>query len=169
MQVKFMKTKELINLNRTPIRLVAIALMVGFVMLFSGRTSVTDSEVTTTVHAQTDFALQRRVDMIEQRFYMMESRLNSLEQQSRYPSSTSPNSSVRTDSEISSLRTQLEIMRAQMDTLNRRLADVECGLLKVDERTLTQSARDMRRRGREDENEPCRLNPGTAIRLSARQ
>jgi hypothetical protein len=55
-----------------------------------------------------------------------------------------------------------------MDTLNRRLADVECGLLKVDERTLTQAARDMRRRGREDENEPCRLNPSTAIRLSSR-
>jgi uncharacterized coiled-coil protein SlyX len=106
--------------------------------------------------------------MIEQRFYMMESRLNSLEQQSRYQSSTSPSSSVRTDSELSSLRTQLELMRAQMDTLNRRLADVECGLLKVDERTLTQAARDMRRRGREDENEPCRLNPSTAIRLSSR-
>jgi len=169
MQVKFMRTKELIDLNRTSIRLIGIALIVGFVVMFSGRSSVTDSDITTTAHAQTDFALQRRVDMIEQRFYMMESRLNSLEQQSRYPSSTSPNSSVRTDSEISSLRTQMEIMRAQIDTLNRRLADVECGLLKVDERTLTQAARDMRRRGREDENEPCRLNPGTAVRLSARQ
>lgn len=163
-----MEPKELINSRRTFNRLFAIALLVGFVVLFGGRSSVTESEVTTTAHAQTDFALQRRVDMIEQRFYMMESRLNSLEQQSRYPSSTSPTSSVRTDSELSSLRTQLEIMRAQMDTLNRRLADVECGLLKVDERTLTQAARDMRRRGREDENEPCRLNPSSAVRLSSR-
>jgi uncharacterized coiled-coil protein SlyX len=163
-----MKPKELSNSQRTFTRLTAIALLVGFATLFGGRSSVTDSDVTTTAHAQTDFALQRRVDMIEQRFYMMESRLNSLEQQSRYQSSTSPSSSVRTDSELSSLRTQLELMRAQMDTLNRRLADVECGLLKVDERTLTQAARDMRRRGREDENEPCRLNPSTAIRLSSR-
>jgi hypothetical protein len=164
-----MKPKELSNSHRTFTRLTAIALLVGFVVLFGGRSSVTNSDVTTTAHAQTDFALQRRVDMIEQRFYMMESRLNSIEQQSRYPSSTSPTSSVRTDSELSSLRTQLEIMRVQMDTLNRRLGDVECGLLRVDERTLTPAARDMRRRGREDENEPCRLNPSTAVRLSSRQ
>ena len=164
-----MKLKEFYNARKSLVRLFAIAAIIGFAVLFGSRLSVSESDVSPTAHAQTDFALQRRVDMIEQRFYMLESRLNSVETQSRYPSSSSsPTGSLRTESDLSLMRTQMEVLRAQVDLLNKRLSEVECGLLRVDERTLTQAARDMRRRGREDENEPCRLNPNTAVRLTAR-
>src|SRR5690349_10460987 len=109
-----MKLKQFFAARKSLYRFLAIAALIGFAVLFANRFSVTDSDLNPTAHAQTDFALQRRVDMIEQRFYMLESRLNSIETQSRYPSSsTSPTAALRTESDLSLMRTQMEVLRAQ--------------------------------------------------------
>jgi hypothetical protein len=108
-----------------------------------------------TVSAQSDMFLSRRIDQVEQRFYSLESRLNRIEMESRTAIS-SPRITDNKDNEIALLRTQVESLRT-------RLGEVECGLLKLDERTLPAA----QRRGSSG-NDPCRQNWGATVRLSAR-
>jgi hypothetical protein len=111
------------------------------------------------VSAQTDTLLSRRIDQIEQRFYALESRMSRVEQDGRRPAVTSPTIIDNNAVEIQYLRTQIESLRA-------RLGEVECGLLKVDERTLTAAARAARPRS--GNPEPCRRDPTTPVQLSVR-
>ena len=119
------------------------------------------------VSAQTDVMLERRLSQVEQRFYYIESRLNQIENQSRYPGIV-PGSSSTNPIQLGQLRTELDTLRTQIDSLRSRVGEVECGLLKLDERTLSQAARDARRRSAAGTNEPCRTDPQAPIRLSAR-
>jgi len=156
------------NRTRTFLALAAFTFLVAAALLFGGRSPISDNELTKTASAQqTDLYLQRRIDQIEQRFYMMESRLNSIEQSSRY-AGTTLGASPRIDAEISTMRTQMEALRTQLDTLRQRVGEIECGLAKVDERTLTAQAREQRRRAGTDSTEPCRANPNVPVKLSAR-
>ena len=112
-----------------------------------------------TVSAQSDILLSRRIDQVEQRFYTLESRMSRIEQEARRPAVTSPTIIDNSAVEIQYLRTQIESLRA-------RLGEVECGLLKIDERTLTAAARAARTRS--GDPEPCRRDPNTPVQLSAR-
>jgi predicted RNase H-like nuclease (RuvC/YqgF family) len=103
--------------------------------------------------------IESRLSLLEQRFYSIETSIRSLEQQSRLSSAASGRTTR--DPEISLLRTEVE-------TLRRRLAELECGLAKVDERTLNATARDARRRSTGATTDPCRLNPDTPLRLPLR-
>jgi hypothetical protein len=98
--------------------------------------------------------LDRRISLVEQRFYAMEARMNRLEQQAA--ASTRPPSAATTqrDGEIS-------LLTNEIDQLRRRLAEVECGVVRVDERTRP-SARD------KAATDPCRINSDEPVRLSAR-
>lgn len=107
------------------------------------------------VSAQTDIFLSRRVDSIEQRFYQIESRLNRMEMETRTAVST-PRLADNRDSEIALLRSQVESLRT-------RLGEVECGLLRLDERTLPAA----QRRGAVG-SDPCRQNWAASVMLSAR-
>jgi hypothetical protein len=134
-----------------------IAAIVGLAMLvYNGLAGMFGSSGATTVHAQTDPFLSRRVDMLEQRLYSIESRLNSVSTQVQPPLVSTIPSTTQTD---------VNFLRTQMDSMRIRLGEVECGLLKLDERTLPAAQRRNRTGSSSDR---CRENYGTPIMLSAR-
>lgn len=114
----------------------------------------------TTVSAQTNPFLERRINQIETRFITIESRINRLESESRLTTVT-PRITNNNDVEIS-------LLRSQVETLGIRVGELECGLLKLDERTLTGSARQTRKQAGSGTTEPCRLDTNTPLKLSAR-
>ena len=134
------------------------ATLIGLAMLvYNGLSGVFGSSGATTAHAQTDPFLSRRVDMLEQRLYSIESKVNQLSYQTR--PSVVPTLPGTTQNDIDFLRTTVDGMRL-------RLGEVECGLLKLDERTLTAAQRRTNRTG--SSSDRCRDNLGSPIMLSAR-
>lgn len=114
---------------------------------------------TNIVDAQQDPFLSQRLNQIEQRFTSIESRINRVEQQSRFPAAM-PDLSAGRD-------TELRLLRLQVETLQSRIAETECGLAKLDERTLGNTARQQRKSGAEN-NDICRQSPNTPIQITAR-
>jgi hypothetical protein len=144
------------------IRPVILAVLIVVAILFAGYIPAIN-----TAEAQSDILLERRLSQIEQRFYTLESRLSRIEQApSALPQSPSLN---RSDVEISNLRALLDAQRLQMEALRMRADDLECGLARVDERTLTPAAREARRRTSPDGTEQCRADPNTPVKLMARE
>jgi hypothetical protein len=112
--------------------------------------------------AQELFSLERRISVVEQRLNTIELTVNRIEQQARYSSSVPPASQSVRD-------TELELLRSQVELLQRRVAEDECGLVRLDERTLSPSARDARRKSATAGDDPCRRNFDAPLRLAARQ
>ncbi len=132
-----------------------LTVVLAAVVLYGGVAGLLGEGAVRPVEAQSDVFLSRRVDQVEQRFYQIESRLNRMEMESRTAVST-PRMTDNKDIEIAFLRSQIESLR-------NRLGEVECALLKVDERTLTAAQRRTTAAG-----EPCRGNWGQRITLSSR-
>ncbi len=107
-----------------------------------------------TIHAETQdpASLDRRISMIEQRFFQFESRMNRLEQVVVAQRSAQPQTGRDPD---------VESMRQEIEGLKLRLNEIECGLVKLDERTTPASAR-------KPNDDQCRLNPSSPVRLSTR-
>ncbi len=103
-----------------------------------------------------DAYLSRRVDQVEQRFYQLESRLNRLESESMRSSISPVPAHSQNDVELQFLRTQTEGLRS-------RVGELECGVLRLDERTLPAT-----RRMAKKSAEPCRKDPEAVVQLSAR-
>lgn len=103
--------------------------------------------------------IESRLSQLEQRFYSIEVSLRGLEQQSRLSSSTTPR--VERDPEIG-------LLRAEVESLRQRLAEAECGLARVDERTLNPAAKETRRKLAAGGSDPCRLNADAPLRLPGR-
>src|SRR5947209_16457565 len=106
-------------------------------------------------------ALERRISLLEQRFYTLETSINRLQQQvslSERPSSAQPGAR---DVEVTLLRSQVEM-------LQRRLNEIDCVMVKLDERTLSPAAREARRKAGTNNIDPCRLNVDAPLRLSTR-
>jgi hypothetical protein len=143
-------------------RLVYIVAIAGTSLtVYSVATGIFGKEAVQTVNAQSDMYLTHRIDQIEQRFNYIESRLGQMESQQRSTSIVPRSMPGSNDQEIQFLRTQLDGMRI-------RLGEVECGLLHVDERTLTPAQRLARRHAAQGSSEKCRENSATPIELSAR-
>lgn len=106
--------------------------------------------------AQDVMSLDRRINSFEQRLYLMESHINQLQQQIQYAQRQPSVSSAR-DPEADRLRLEVNLLQA-------RLAEIECGVKKLDERTLPASARTAQK-----PTDPCRLQPNTPVQLSNRQ
>ena len=124
------------------------------VLVYAAFANLSDSGVQR-VEAQSDAYLSRRIDLVEQRFYTLESRMNRVEMDSRQPSI----SAVRpSGSEV-----ELQDLRTQIESLRTRLGEAECALLRLDERTLTAAQRRTTSAG-----EACRRNWGERIMLSVR-
>src|SRR4029079_7838437 len=89
-----MDVKAVMKNLRRVIKLSAFALLLVVLSLAGWRWSaVSNSDLTTTVYAQQDAMLDRRISQIEQRFYYLETRINRLESDTRY-SGVSPGSSA---------------------------------------------------------------------------
>jgi hypothetical protein len=98
-------------------------------------------------------SLDRRLSLLEQRFYSVESSISRLQQSiaMQRPPVSQPSTSDR----------ELILMREEIQRLSLRVGEIECGLVKLDERTA-------RRTTTSKSNDPCRLNTDTPVRLSAR-
>ncbi len=106
--------------------------------------------------------LNQRVSSLEQRLVMIESSVRRLEQQQMsMPRSSAPIQTPR-DPEVDRLRSQVE-------TLTLRVRELECGVAHLDERTLSATMKEARRRAGGETQDPCRLNAETPIKLSIRQ
>lgn len=103
-------------------------------------------------------SLDRRISLLEQRFYSIELSINRLQsvlsQRSPVPSPSARNQ-------------EINLMREEIHKLSLRLSEIECGLIKLDERTGG-SVGDTRRSARAKPVDPCRLNPVTPLHLSTR-
>ena len=136
--------------------------LLTFVVLGSGVATIGAASLARTraesipLSQQDILRLETRLNQMEQRFYTLESSVRSLEQQARVSSGGLRNAS---DDEV-------RLLRSEIDLLQRRLTDVECGLAKVDERTLSPAMRATRRRAAGDD--PCRLNFDAPLRLPGR-
>ena len=104
-------------------------------------------------------SLDRRISSIEQRLYSIESNISRLQQSAYSSRSPAPQPSAR-DQEIN-------LIRGDIQTLQLRLNEIECGLVKLDERTAV-PVRENRTSGAAKAADPCRLNPGTPLHLSTR-
>ena len=100
--------------------------------------------------------LETRINQLEQRLYSIDNNVRNLEQQFRLAGST-----TRGPGQEDITRLRLEVQ-----ALQDRLAQHECALAKLDERTLSPAARATRRQSGPGSNDPCRLNFDTPVRLS---
>jgi len=102
--------------------------------------------------------LDRRITMLETRFNTIESSLRNLEQQA-LSAQRSAIGQPSHDPEISILRSEVEILKA-------RMRELECGLVHIDERTLSVTAREGRKKAAGQFVDPCRTAPETPVELS---
>jgi|SRR5215217_3681923 len=100
--------------------------------------------------------LDRRISLLEQRFYSVESSITRLQQlaASQRPPVSQPSTSDR----------ELSLIREEIQRLSLHFNEVECGLLKLDERTATSASR----KSGAAKSDPCRLNPDAPLRLTTR-
>lgn len=119
------------------------------------------NEAMPTVNAQSDMYLSQRIDRLEQRFNYLDSRIAQIQSESR-------TASIMPRPVPNSAEQEIQFLRTQIDGLRARLGELECGLLHVDERTLTAAQRSARRRTAQGSSEKCRANWSTPIELSAR-
>lgn len=100
--------------------------------------------------------LEQRINQLEQRLFSIDNSLRNVEQQSRMGSAT-----LRTLNPEDFARLRLEL-----NALQQRLAEHECALAKLDERTLSTTMRTARRRSGPGANDPCRQNFDTPVQFS---
>jgi len=101
--------------------------------------------------------LDARISQLEQRFYTMETSVRTLEQQSRI-AGMNRGGSVTSD--------DITLLRSEIQRLQTRIIEDECALAKLDERTLSPTARDARQRAAG--NDPCRANFELPLRPPSR-
>jgi len=130
----------------------ALSLVVIFNISFAARNGVES------LPQQDVIRLETRVNQLEQRLYSIDSSLRRLEQQSRAGSATSGGVSQQ----------ELELLRSQIQTLQLRIVEHECALAKLDERTLSPTMRDARRKSGV-RTDPCRANTDVPLRLPDRR
>jgi hypothetical protein len=108
-----------------------------------------------TVAVQDVSSLDRRLSLLEQRFYSVESSISRLQ---TYVANQRPpvSQSGTNDREIN-------LLREEVQRLSLRLGDVECGLLKLDERTTSG-----RKSPPAKPSDPCRINSDAPVRLPTR-
>lgn len=104
--------------------------------------------------------LENRINLLEQRFYSMESNINRLQQQVSL--------SGRTTAAQPSNDPHVDLLRSELESLKARIREVECGLAHLDERTLSATAKTRRRTG-EQTKDPCRQNPEESVQLTLRR
>ena len=100
--------------------------------------------------------LESRITQLEQRLYTMENNIRTIEQQSRMGSSLS-RGGVSPD--------ELNLLRSQFQTFEQRLREDECGIARLDERTLSPQRKAGRTRSVAVDPDQCRQNVDAPLRL----
>ena len=100
--------------------------------------------------------LETRINQLEQRLYSIDSNMRNLEQQLRLSGTTGRGTNPE----------DLVRLRLDVQALQNRLAEHECALAKLDERTLAPATRAARRKSGPGANDPCRMNFDTPVQLS---
>jgi hypothetical protein len=134
-----------------------LAIGVGLAAKGHSVSSATEPAIT-----QDAFNLSQRINSLEQRLVMIESSVRRIEQQQMSMSRQPMPTQTGRDPEVDRLRSQFELF-------NLRLRELECGLAHLDERTLSATMKEARRRAGTEAQDACRLNPETPIKLSIRQ
>ena len=116
--------------------------------------------------AQDTVVLDRRLNMLEQRFYSMESRMSRLEQQMSMLQRVVPAPAPTPSQPVRDPVTDL--LRNEVESMKVRIAELECGILRLDERTLSVATKETRRRAGAQPKDPCRLNTEAPVKLSMR-
>ena len=132
------------------------ALLVGVVALgFLTVFRITSAARTDAVAApqQDVIRLEQRMNQLEQRLFSIENNLRNVEQQSRISGS-----SIRGVNLEDVARLRLEVQ-----ALTNRLAEHECAIQKLDERTLSAAMRTARRKSAA--NDQCRQNADAPVQL----
>ena len=104
--------------------------------------------------------LDRRINTLEQRLYTIESRIGGLEQQAIQSRRSSPSQPARDP--------VVDQLHAEINTLQGRVRELECAVVRLDERTLPEAAKTARGRAAVEAKDPCRQNAQGAVRLSSR-
>lgn len=103
--------------------------------------------------------LETRINQLEQRLYSIDSSIRNLEQQSRLGGGAASRGVSAQD---------IEVLRSQIQALQLRLAEHECALARLDERTLSPTMRNSRRQSGV-RSDPCRVNVDAPLRLPERR
>lgn len=148
------------NLSKwAALSVLVLVVAAAVVVAATGRTAARTGEASV-VSPQDVTRIESRLSLLEQRFYSVETTLRGLEQQSRLSGVTT--SGTTRDPEVG-------LLRAEAEALRLRLAEIECALVRMDERTLGAAAKEARRKSAAGgAGDPCRLNAELPLRLSAR-
>lgn len=133
---------------------VAALLAATVVIIISGR----GASPTGAAAMQDITGFDRRINLLEQRFYRLEQSISRLEQHVSSQRSTGSSSGQR-DREV-------DLISQELQRLQLRMNEVECGLLKLDTRTAVTSGD--RRSSDARTADPCRQNPSLPLRLPSR-
>ena len=134
----------------------AVSFLISFALIGSvlaGHRNVSSASLN---EPQDTVYLDRRISMLETRLSSIESSLRMLQQQASAPSYQTP---ATRDPET-------QLLQSEVAVLTGRVREVECGLVHLDERTLTSAARQARRQANAQPADPCRLNSETPVQLS---
>jgi hypothetical protein len=111
--------------------------------------------------AQDWLTLERRLSAIEQRLYSMEARLGQVERQAlRGPQAAAPPAADQ--------NVEVNLLRSELDILATRLRLIECGVTRLDERTLAPTAREARRKAGAPAADSCRRNADEPLQFPPR-
>jgi len=134
---------------------VAGLIAIAIIIMHANNTSSANGAVP----AQDVLSLDRRISTLEQRLYMLESNITRLQQEVQYVQrQPATSTSSGRDPEVDRLRLELNLWQS-------RISEIECALVKLDERTLPAAARPARSKM----TDPCRLQPNTPLQLSTHQ
>lgn len=111
------------------------------------------------VPQQEVFRLETRINQMEQRLIQIDTSIRGLQQQSRLGAGAASGGVSAQD---------VQLLRTQIQALQIRLAEDECALAKLDERTLSPAMRNSRRQSGV-RSDPCRVNVETPVRLPERE
>jgi cell division protein FtsL len=130
--------------------------VVGFVSVFHMSSAARTSNGP--LLQQDVIRLENRISQLEQRVYTIENSVRNLEQLARI---SGANSRGITQDDVGLLRSEIRL-------LERRLAEDECGLARLDERTLSPAMR-VSRRNSSRSNDECRINFDAPLQLPERR
>jgi len=134
------------------LRAVALVFVLGLGLVAVLRITVAARNGDAPISQQDVIRLESRFSQLETRLNFIDNRLRGIEQQSRLSDSRGVS------------QTDWALLRSEFQALQQRVAEHECALAKLDERTLAPNARATRRRP-DTASDPCRANFDLPIRL----